>query len=189
MSFHRFVYLCGWTAVILLTIAGFAAFNANPVPIPTSAAQAPAIWGEAAGAVSVQGWLAQAGTRGTAAVVSAPEVSTSRPATPATTPSISLETGWLDSVAVRSLVETYFASGDVNRAVRLAWCVSRFDIDALNPSTGTSGLFQIDLITWTAMINELGFPASSDPFDPEANTAVAAHIVYDGDGWFYWNCE
>ncbi|HEY7563630.1 MAG TPA: hypothetical protein VIA81_01770 [Acidimicrobiia bacterium] len=188
MSFHRFVYLCGWTAVILLTIAGFAAFNANPAPVSTSAAPAPVIWGEAAGAVSVQGWLAQAGNRSTA-VAAAAESTAPAPAQPVTTPSISLATGWLDSVAVRSLVETYFASGDVNRAVRLAWCVSRFDIDALNPSTGTSGLFQIDLITWTAMVSDLGLPASTDPFDPAANTAVAAHIVYEGDGWFYWSCE
>jgi hypothetical protein len=188
MSFHRFVYLCGWTAVILLTIAGFAAFNAEQTPIPTHTARAPITWGAAAGAVSAQGWLAQSGSRATAAVASTTEP-TVKPAAPVTAPSISLETGWLDSVAVRSLVEKYFASGDVNRAVRLAWCVSRFDIDALNPSTGTSGLFQIDLITWSSMVTELGLPGATDPFNPEANTAVAAHIVYDGDGWFYWDCQ
>lgn len=189
MSFHRFVYLCGWTAVILLTIAGFAAFNADQTPIPTSSVRAPVSWGGAAGAVSAQGWLAQSGTRATAAVATPKTAAETQPAAPATTPSISLETGWLDSVAVRSLVERYFASGDVNRAVRLAWCVSRFDIDALNPSTGTSGLFQIDLITWASMVTELGLPGTTDPFDPEVNTAVAAHIVYDGDGWPYWDCE
>jgi hypothetical protein len=189
MSFHRFVYLCGWTAVILLTIAGFAAFNANTAPSPTSAAEMPVIWGEAAGAVAAQGWLAQAGTRATSVVAAAPPSQINIPEPPVTAPSISLETGWLDSVAVRSLVETYFASGDINRAVRLAWCVSRFDIDALNPSTGTSGLFQIDGITWRSMTNEMDLPDGTDPFDPDINTAVAAHIIYDGDGWAYWSCE
>jgi hypothetical protein len=27
-----------------------------------------------------------------------------------------------------------------------------------------------------------------DPFDPATNVAVAAHIVYQGDGWTAWDC-
>lgn len=189
MSFHRFVYLCGWTAVILLTIVGFAAFKADTTTEATVAVRTTPSWGKAAGAVSAQGWLAMAGSRSTAAVVVAPEASTTMSAAPAasSTSGPVLDTGWLDSLAVRGLVETYFGSGDVNRAVRLAWCVSRFDVDAINPSTGAAGLFQVDPILWETATAEMGL-TSPDPFDPATNVAVAAHIVYQGDGWTAWDC-
>lgn len=189
MSFHRFVYLCGWTAVILLTIVGFAAFSADTTTEATLAARTTPSWGQTAGAVSAQGWLAMAGSRSTAAVVAPAEGSTTLSAAPpsSSTSAEVLDTGWLDSLAVRSLVETYFGSGDVNRAVRLAWCVSRFDVDAINPSTGAAGLFQVDPMMWETATTEMGlsFP---DPFDPDTNVAVAAHIVYQGDGWTAWDC-
>ena len=189
MSFHRFVYLCGWTAVILLTIAGFAAFNAETTTEATIAARITPSWGETAGAVSAQGWLAMGGSRSTAAVVVAGEGSTTLNSAPpsSATSAEALDTGWLDSLAVRGLVETYFGSGDVNRAVRLAWCVSRFDVDAINPSTGAAGLFQVDPTMWEAAASEMGLGAS-DPFDAATNVAVAAHIVYQGDGWTAWDC-
>ena len=189
MSFHRFVYLCGWTAVILLTIAGFAAFNAETTTEATVASRSTPTWGETAGAVSAQGWLAMAGSRSTAAIVVAEEGSTTLSSAPpsASTSAALLDTGWLDSLAVRGLVETYFGSGDVNRAVRLAWCVSRFDVDAINPSTGAAGLFQVDPVTWETATTEMGLN-SPDPFDPATNVAVAAHIVYQGDGWTAWDC-
>jgi hypothetical protein len=189
MSFHRFVYLCGWTAVILLTIAGFAAFNADTTTEATVASRSTPTWGETAGAVSAQGWLAMAGSRSTAAIVVAEEGSTTLSSAPpsASTSAALLDTGWLDSLAVRGLVETYFGSGDVNRAVRLAWCVSRFDVDAINPSTGAAGLFQVDPVTWEIATTEMGLN-SPDPFDPATNVAVAAHIVYQGDGWTAWDC-
>lgn len=188
MSFHRFVYLCGWTAVILLTIAGFAAFNAEPSTEAVAAAGMTPQWGQTAGAVSAQGWLAMAGSRSTAAVVaSTEEATTPSPTEPSSTSAATLNTGWLDSLEVRGLVETYFGSGDVNRAVRLAWCVSRFDVDAINPSTGAAGLFQVDPIMWETAITEMGL-SPADPFDPATNVAVAAHIVYQGDGWTAWDC-
>ncbi len=189
MSFHRFVYLCGWTAVILLTIAGFAAFNADTTTEASIAARSTPTWGGTAGAVSAQGWLAMAGSRSTAAVVVQDEGSTTLSAAPPSSSTITslLDTGWLDSLAVRGLVETYFGSGDVNRAVRLAWCVSRFDVDAINPSTGAAGLFQVDPIMWETATAEMGLN-SPDPFDPATNVSVAAHIVYQGDGWTAWDC-
>ena len=189
MSFHRFVYLCGWTAVILLTIAGFAAFNADTTTEATMAARSTPTWGETAGAVSAQGWLAMAGSRSTAAVLVPTQggSATSSSTAASVTTAALLETGWLDSLAVRGLVETYFGSGDVNRAVRLAWCVSRFDVDAINPSTGAAGLFQVDPVLWQTATAEMGLHAS-DPFDPATNVAVAAHIVYQGEGWTAWDC-
>ena len=189
MSFHRFVYLCGWTAVILLTIAGFAAFNVDTNAEAITASRTAPAWGGTAGAVSAQGWLAMAGSRSTAAVVAPPEgsptLSVSGPSS--STSATTLATGWLDSLEVRGLVETYFGSGDVNRAVRLAWCVSRLDVDAINPSTGAAGLFQLDPVMWETAITEMGL-GPADPFDPATNVAVAAHIVYQGDGWTAWDC-
>ena len=193
MSFHRFVYLIGWTAVILLTIAGFAAFNADTSAEAIDAARTQPSWGGTAGAVSAQGWLAMAGSRSTAAMVlpaegsRTPSMDRTGQGTASSTSATTLNTGWLDSLEVRGLVETYFGSGDVNRAVRLAWCVSRFDVDAINPSTGAAGLFQVDPLTWEAVTVEMGL-AAADPFDPATNVAVAAHIVYRGDGWAAWDC-
>ncbi|HUO46621.1 MAG TPA: transglycosylase SLT domain-containing protein [Acidimicrobiia bacterium] len=192
MSFHRFVYVCGWTAVALLAIVGFAAFSTDPAPTPDSSIAVDASWGVAAGAVSGQGWLALAGTGETATMVSQAPPSTSAPVDTADTgdsPNVTVATGWLDSVEVRALVERYFASAEVNRAVRLAWCVSRFDIDAISPSTGASGLFQIDPNSWSDLIQDAGISGKSDIFDPEASTAVAAYIVYHGPGWTYWDCQ
>jgi hypothetical protein len=192
MSFHRFVYLCGWTAVALLAIVGFAAFSADSGSPELSAVTSNNSWGVAAGAVSGQGWLALAGTVDTASVVTAPDATpgpTSVPPSGGATPPVTMETGWLDSVAVRDLVQTFFASGDVNRAVRLAWCVSRFDIDSINPSSGAAGLFQIDPAAWPDLLSDADLSGSADIFDPAASTQVAAHIVYQGEGWDYWNCQ
>jgi len=192
MSFHRFVYLCGWTAVALLAIVGFAAFSADSPSSLSTSVSSENSWGQAAGAVSGQGWLALAGTVVTASVV-AEEPVTTVGTTPssgaAATPPVTMDTGWLDSVAVRDLVETFFASGDVNRAVRLAWCVSRFDIDSINPSTGAAGLFQVDPAVWADLAADAGLEGSADIFDPAASTKVAAFIVYQGEGWSYWDCQ
>jgi hypothetical protein len=187
MRFHRFLYMAGWSAVILLAIAGFAAFNAGGSPLTPVATVGSVTWGESAGAVSAQGWLAMAGTK--AALPELAETPTTSPPTvaPAST-SLELNTGWLDSVALRGLVENNFASSDVNKAVRLAWCLSRFDVDAVDPDLGLMGLFQIAPSDWNAVTEAMGLASGSDPFDPALNVAVAAHIVYRGVGWGYWSC-
>ncbi len=187
MSFHRFLYVAGWSAVILLAIAGFAAFNAGTPPSTPSVTQGQVLWGEAAGAVSAQGWLAMAGTKAAAPEVAAPPT-TAAAVTARSTTSLELNTGWLDSVALRSLIEDNFASSDVNKAVRLAWCLSRFDVDLVNPDLGLLGLFQIAPSDWNATTEAMGL-GGADPFDPGLNVAVAAHIVYQGPGWGYWSCS
>lgn len=187
MSFHRFLYVAGWSAVILLAIAGFAAFNAGTPPSTPSVTQGQVLWGEAAGAVSAQGWLAMAGTKAAAPEVAAPPT-TAAAVTARSTTSLELNTGWLDSVALRSLIEDNFASSDVNKAVRLAWCLSRFDVDLVNPDSGLLGLFQIAPSDWNATTEAMGL-GGADPFDPGLNVAVAAHIVYQGPGWGYWSCS
>lgn len=176
--------------MILLAIAGFAAFNVGGAPVAPATTIGDVVWGEAAGAVSAQGWLAMAGSK-----IAPPEVAGPATTAPAATPqaapvpSVAVSTGWLDSVTLRSLVEDNFAASDVNRAVRLAWCLSRFDVDAVDPDTGVMGLFQIAPSDWQVAATEMGLTADSDPFNPALNVAVAAHIVYAGNGWSYWDCS
>jgi hypothetical protein len=153
--------MAGWATVILLTIVGFAAFNTGGGPAITTPLQA----------------LGPASSREPA-----------RPSGAPTSSSVELDTGWLDSVAFREMVNTHFASGDVNQAVRLAWCLSRFDVDAIDPGSGAVGLFQIDPLDWATATAEMGLPENADPFDPDLNVSVAAHIVYAGSGWSYWSC-
>ncbi|MGH9893570.1 MAG: hypothetical protein ACREA0_16595, partial [bacterium] len=139
-------------------------------------------------AVSAHGWLAMAGTKAAAPEVAEPATTVPVVTAQATT-SLELNTGWLDSVALRGLVEDNFASSDVNKAVRLAWCLSRFDVDLVNPDSGLLGLFQIAPSDWIAATEAMGFNRRADPFDPALNVAVAAHIVYQGSGWGYWSCS
>ncbi len=180
--------MAGWSAVILLAIAGFAAFNAGGSAMPTVATVGDVVWGEAAGAVSAQGWLAMAGTKSAPTELAETPTTAAAVSSPASNPTTEISTGWLDSVALRGLVEDNFASSDINRAVRLAWCLSRFDVDAVNPDTGVLGLFQISPADWMVAAEEMGIGPEADPFNPALNVAVAAHIVYDGGGWSYWSC-
>lgn len=93
----------------------------------------------------------------------------------------------LTSAQVTDLAARYFLETDVVRALRLAWCLSGFDPDAIDPSTGRIGLYQHDPVFWPDHAQLAGF-RGYDPFDPVANTAVAAYLVYEGEGWQTWNC-
>ncbi|MEX1272175.1 MAG: transglycosylase SLT domain-containing protein, partial [Acidimicrobiia bacterium] len=82
----------------------------------------------------------------------------------------------------------YFGPDDVNRAIRVAWCVSAFNPAAVNPATGSSGLFQHVPDEWAERSAEAGHPTASI-FDPEANVAVAAWMLYElPGGWSHWDC-
>jgi hypothetical protein len=96
--------------------------------------------------------------------------------------------GWLSQVQVRALVAEYFAAEDVNRAVRVAWCESRFDPASTNLRTGAVGLFQHLPRYWEERAQNAGFP-NAEPTDPEASTAAAAWAVYDGGGWDVFACR
>ncbi len=93
----------------------------------------------------------------------------------------------LTSSQVTELASRYFLEGDVLRALRLAWCLSRFDPGAIDSVSGRVGLYQHDLTFWQDHAQLAGF-RGYDPFDPEASTAVAAYLVYEGEGWQTWNC-
>ena len=96
--------------------------------------------------------------------------------------------GWLSEVEVRSLVEKYFEPTDVNRAVRIAWCESRFDPNAVDMKTGGVGLFGHLPRYWEERAGNAGF-AGIPATDPEASTAAAAWEVYNGAGWEIFSCR
>jgi hypothetical protein len=98
------------------------------------------------------------------------------------------ESGWLSQVEVRALVSRYFAAEDVNRAVRVAWCESRFDPESSNLRTGAVGLFQHLPRYWAERADNAGFPGA-EPTDPEASTAAAAWAIYHGGGWDTFACR
>jgi hypothetical protein len=101
---------------------------------------------------------------------------------------VSATSGWLSQVQVRALVSMYFAPEDVNKAVRVAWCESRFDPNSTNLRTGAVGLFQHLPQYWEERASEAGFPGA-EPTDPVASTAAAAWAVYDGGGWDTFACR
>jgi hypothetical protein len=97
-------------------------------------------------------------------------------------------TGWLSEVEVRALVSLYFAPADVNKAVRVAWCESRFDPAAVNLRTGGIGIFQHLPRYWQERAANAGF-AGAEQIDPAASVAAAAWAVYHGGGWDVFNCR
>ena len=91
-----------------------------------------------------------------------------------------------DVEAWRPLVTAYFGPGEVERALRVIYCESSGDPNAKNPTSSASGLFQHLGRFWAERSVEAGW-AGADIFDPEANVAVAAWLVYEGGGWSHWN--
>ncbi|MDH3539993.1 MAG: transglycosylase SLT domain-containing protein [Acidimicrobiia bacterium] len=83
------------------------------------------------------------------------------------------------------LVQTFFAPSDVERALQVIWCESRGDSGASNGSSGAAGLFQHLPRFWGERSVSAGW-GGADIFDPTANTAVAAWLLYDGGGWKHW---
>lgn len=198
MRLRRFSFLAGWVAVILLAAAGFAAFGtsqdaANDIEYEAAAASLGHTAGTYAGLtfalfadapaetnVADSGEATDASeTFEEATITSDSETSTGTIASPA---------GWLSEVQVRALVSEYFRAEDVNTAVRIAWCESRFDPEAVNLRTGAVGLFQHLPQYWEDRAASAGFPGA-DATDPRASTAAAAWAVYDGAGWDIFGCR
>jgi hypothetical protein len=202
MRSRRLSFVAGWAAVALLAIAGFAAFgtpDADPDGLQAEAAAASI--GHTAGAYAGL-TFAQLGSDGDGAVIVATAVgdgseeSTEDPAatTEDTEPAEGSATvatptsGWLSQVEVRALVTAYFEPTDVNRAVRIAWCQSRFDPNHTDLSTGGVGLFTHLPRYWEERTANAGL-LGAEPTDPEASTAAAAWEVYNGAGWEVFNCS
>lgn len=88
----------------------------------------------------------------------------------------------------RPLVEFFFRPGDVDRALRIMHCESKGDPNAKNRRSSASGLFQHLTRYWPKRAAEAGFRGAS-VFDPVANTAASAMLVYQGGGWSHWTCR
>jgi hypothetical protein len=194
--------LVGWVLVSLLAVAGFAAFSANDGTDEAEAAKVGDL-GRTAGIVTA---LAFAGTAETTPTSMAPTLDsdptiasaaelgllarqTTDTSTSETRGGIYVRSGHLTENEVRSLVVDHFRAADVNRAIRVAWCQSSFNPAAVNPASGASGLFQHLPEDWTARADAAGHPGASI-FDPTANVAVAAWMLYElPGGWSHWDCN
>ena len=198
----RLSSVVGWTAVALLAIAGFAAFS-DPGPtsdeIQVEAAQASightsgayaglgfALFGEGRLAETTEAGAGQTDYAAPEALSQSTEGDEDESASPGTI--VSPTSGWLSQVQVRALVSLYFQEEDVNRAIRVAWCESRFDPDAVDLNTGATGLFKHLPRYWEERAASAGF-AGAEPTDPEASVAAAAWAVYEGGGWDVFGCR
>lgn len=76
---------------------------------------------------------------------------------------------------------------DPEQLLRVAWCESRFDPLAYNPSAGDSGLFQFIPGTWAANSVRAGY-AGASPFDAVANANTAAMMFSRSQAW-QWTCK
>lgn len=85
----------------------------------------------------------------------------------------------------RPLVAAYFQPADVDLALLVIGCESGGDPNAKNPNSTASGLFQHLASYWDGRASAAGW-AGSSIWNPEANVAVAAWLVYS-DGWHHWN--
>lgn len=194
MRLRRLSFIAGWAAVALLAVAGFAAFgtSGSTQAEPEFDATEPGL-GHSTGAQAGFNFAVLAGQG--AVGDSAAATATTVPAEQATSPGdqstgtiASDASGWLSQVQVRALVGEYFAAEDVNKAVRVAWCESRFNPDSTNLRTGAVGLFQHLPKYWAERAENAGFPGA-DPTDAEASTAAAAWAVYNEGGWDTFACR
>ncbi|MGD2103309.1 MAG: hypothetical protein PVG83_13845 [Acidimicrobiia bacterium] len=187
-------------AVTVLAIAGFATFRTSEPTVDEIAAEAAAASiGHTAGAYAGLAFT-QLGGDGDSAVIVATPAETEEPETESEEPTDSSSaseatgtiaspgSGWLSEVEVRAMVSRYFEPADVNRAVRIAWCESRFDPNAMDLRTGGVGLFNHLPRYWEERSTSAGF-AGADATDAEASTAAAAWEVYNGGGWDVFNCR
>ncbi|MFO7547910.1 MAG: hypothetical protein R6X29_03395 [Acidimicrobiia bacterium] len=88
----------------------------------------------------------------------------------------------------RPLVAHFFKAEHVDRALRIVRCESRGDPGARNTRSSASGLFQHLRRYWPVRAAKAGYPGAS-VFDPVANVAASAYLVYEGGGWSHWTCR
>jgi len=105
--------------------------------------------------------------------------------------------GWKPGAGVtpwRPLVEKYFPSELVNDALSVMSCESLGNPLAINKYSAASGLFQHLPYYWPSRSKAAGWEGA-DIFDPEANIAVAAWLVYrtivveKREPWGHWTCK
>jgi hypothetical protein len=95
------------------------------------------------------------------------------------------DNGNISETEVRGIISLFFAPQDVELALEVAHCESRWDPAATNPSSQAAGLFQQLPRFWTERAAAAGW-TGADIYDAHANTAVSAWLVYEGGGWIHW---
>ena len=199
MRLRRLSFVAGWAAVGLLATVGFAAFGASGGPsVNLSANSAGATIGHATGtyagltfAILGNNPRVSIGGLDPNSVITDEDLSLSASAADASEePKIdtSIIGAWLSQVEVRALISEHFAPTDVNTAVRVAWCESRFNPQSVDLRTGAAGLFKHLPRYWPERAAAAGFP-DADLTDPEASVAAAAWVVYNGGGWDVFTCS
>jgi len=76
---------------------------------------------------------------------------------------------------------------DANQLLRVAWCESHYNPNAVNARSGAAGLFQFMPATWAANSVRAGY-AGASVFDPVANANTAAFMFRNGQAW-QWSCK
>lgn len=184
---HPIVFVTMWAVVTLLAVAGFAAFQITDRRAP---ATSNATLGREVGALAGLGFNTQ--TAKAAVAVSDDSNPTDAETTAAVVEDESVDTlpthGWLSEMQMRTLISKYFTDEDVNRAIRVAWCESRFNPTSTNHETGGAGLFHHLPEFWPQRAEAAGF-AGAEATDAEANVAAAAYAVYEEGGWAVFNCS
>lgn len=208
MRSRRLSFVAGWAAVALLAVAGFAAFGTPDADGEGLQAEAAAeSIGHTAGAYAGLNFALVGEDGATAALAMAVVEEDTGDTTDTDVSDVTDEetgdegdgaaaagtiasptSGWLSEVEVRALVELYFEPQDVNRAVRIAWCESRFDPGATDLRTGGIGLFNHLPRYWDDRAANAGFEGVAAT-DAQASTAAAAWEVYNGAGWGIFNCR
>lgn len=193
MTFQRIALVGGWALVSLLAVVGFATFTApdEGQPVEVADFELPTDLGANAGAVSALAfsYLVEGEVERPPATLPVDEA----PATSSTPDdrvgSTFVRSRSLTESEVREIVGRHFHREDVNRAIRVAWCESSFNPQSVSSATGAAGLFRLDPAHWAERSALAGY-TGADIFDPEANVAVAAWMVYNmPEGWTAWSCD
>ena len=88
---------------------------------------------------------------------------------------------------VRGALAEYGLSDEEDRFMRVMWCESRGDPNAVNAESGASGLMQHIPRYWDDRARSAGFQGAS-PFDPIANIYASVWLL-DVGGWSHWECK
>jgi len=215
MRVPRLVAVALWLLVAALAVAGFANFSPQSAPEPTTTTTTSPlpVRGSATGQVMARALAAGLRTTSDTQVTLAedPEldlpaadlqvlppppdttttstVTTTAPRQLASTTKTSLPTTTpLTDDEARSIIALFFKPEDVDEALKIAKCESTLIVDNVSGRSGASGLFQHLPKYWAERAAAAGWGADADIFDPYANTAVAAWLVYHDGGWSHWTC-
>ncbi len=122
-----------------------------------------------------------------------PTTTTAPPTTPTAPPDTTVPPPAADHPAAveqwRGLVSAYWPASLVEEALSVIDCESNGDPNAVNPSSGASGLFQFLPSTWASAAPQAGW-AGADVFDPGANVATAYWLYSQfTEPWQQWSCK